>query len=94
MVNDPRGEPIAESIELDPKQFITEDQILELWENRGMKYRCDDLWRYLRDRGLQAHMRKETFRSKLLGFMRAFLVQGEVRRDPRHQPPPKKLKMR
>jgi hypothetical protein len=91
---DLRGAPIAESIKLDPKQFIDEDQLLELWETRGMKYRCDEFWQHLRDRGLQPHMRKEVFRGKVLGFLRAFLVQGEVRRDPRHQPPPKKLKMR
>lgn len=89
-----RGDPIAESVQLDRKQFLGDDQLLELWETRGLKFRVDELHAYLRDRGLHPYVRKEEFRGKVLGMLEAFLVQGEVRRDPRHQPPPKRLKVR
>jgi hypothetical protein len=90
-MDDPR-EAIPESVVIPPKQFLSESELMELWETRGLKWRCDDLYAYQRNRGLSPHIRKETFRSKMLGMLRAFLVNGESRRDPRFIPPPKRIK--
>lgn len=91
MVDPTRGES-AESAVLPRKQFLSEEELLELWETRGLKFRIDEFYAHCRDRGLLPYFRKENFRSKLLNVLRQFLVEGESRRDPRYVPPPKKIK--
>ena len=91
MADPTRGE-IAEGAVLPRKQFLSEEELLELWETRGMKFRVDDFYSHCRDRGLLPYFRKESFRSKLLSMLRQFLVEGETRRDPRFVPPPKRIK--
>lgn len=77
---------------LPPKQFLTLDELLEVWETRGMKFRVDELHKYLVERGLLPHNRRDTFRKKVFGMLRKFLVEGETRRDPRFVPPLKPIK--
>ena len=84
---------IAESIALPPKQFLNEEELLEVWETRGLKFRVDEFHAYCTQRGLMTHFRQDSFRKKVYGMLRAFLVEGDSRRDPRHVPPlpPRKL---
>lgn len=86
-----RGEPIPQSVELDRKQFLTPEQIYEVWEMRGLKYRVAEFHKYCTDRGLLTHFRVDTFGKKVFRMLEQFLVEGETRRDPRYQP---KLKPR
>jgi hypothetical protein len=90
-MDDPR-EAIPQSVVLPPKQFMSEIELMELWETRGLKWRVDDFYEYSRNRGLSSHVRKESFRAKVYGMLKAFLINGESRRDPKFIPPPKKLK--
>jgi hypothetical protein len=91
MADPTRGE-IAQSAKLPKKQFITEEELLELWDTRGLKFRVDDLFKHLRERGLVPHYKKDIFRKRVLSMLRAFLVEGEIRLDPRFVPPLKPLK--
>lgn len=68
------------------KQFITDDELLELWDARGLKYRVDDFHKMLLDRGLNVYIDRPKFRGMFQAILRAFLVDGEARRDPRKQP--------
>jgi len=86
-----RGES-PESIVLPKKQFLTEEQLLEVWETRGLKYRVDELHKFLIGRGLLPHNRKDSFRKKVYGMLRAFFCEGDFRRDPRHVPPLKRIR--
>jgi len=86
-----RGE-IPQSVVLPAKQFLSEDELVELWEIRGLKFRVDELHKFCQERGLLPHLRRDSFRKKVLGMLRAFMVNGEIRRDPRFVPPLKPLK--
>ena len=86
-----RGET-AESVILPPKRFLKDEDLVELWEVRGLKFRVDDLYAHCRDRGLLPYFRKEHFRAKVFSMLQKFLVEGETRRDPRYVPPPKPIK--
>lgn len=90
-MSDLRGE-IPQGAVLPKKQFLTEEELLEVWENRGLKFRCDELHKFCVERGLLPHNRKDTFRKKVFGMLRKFLVEGETRRDPRYVPPLKPIK--
>jgi hypothetical protein len=86
-----RGE-IPEGAELPKKQFLTEEQLLELWETRGLKYRIDEFHSFCIQRGLLPVHRKDVFRKKVMGILHSFLVEGDFRRDPRFVPPLKVIK--
>jgi len=81
-----RGE-IPQTVVLPIKRFVTEEQLLEIWENRGLKFRVDELHKHLRERGLLPHNRMDSFRRKMYGMLKAFFCDGETRRDPRFVPP-------
>lgn len=68
------------------KQFVTSEDLLELWDTRGMKYRVDEFHKMLLDRGLATYIDRPTFRSMFKDIVREFLVDGGARRDPRMQP--------
>lgn len=91
MTDSTRGE-IPQGAVLPKKQFLTEEQLLEVWETRGLKFRVDELHKYLIEHGLLPHNRKEAFRKKVFGMLKAFFVDGDMRRDPRFVPPLKKIK--
>ena len=72
---------------LPPKQqFITEEELYEVWDTRGMKYRVDDLHTMLINRGLAVYIDRPKFREMFKDILRSFLVDGDARRDPRKQP--------
>lgn len=72
---------------LPPKrQFITGEELRELWNTRGMKYRVDDFHKMLLDRGLGVYVDRPKFRDMFLDILRSFMVDGDARRDPRKQP--------
>lgn len=76
----------AEAV-LPPKiQFITSEELYELWDARGMKYRVDDFHKMLLDRGLGVYIDRPKFRDMFRDILRSFLVDGDARRDPRKQP--------
>jgi len=92
-MNDGR-QSIPESVVLPPKEFLTMDQLLELWDIRGMKYRFDDFYKFCTQRGLNSvSLHKQSFRKKIFGVLRSFLVEGDVRRDPRFVEPKKPEKL-
>lgn len=78
----------AESVLPPKKQFLTEEELQEVWETRGMKYRADLFHKMLLDRGLAVYVDRPKFRSMLQAIMRDFLVEGISARDPRMQPKP------
>lgn len=81
--NDPTS---PESVLPSKKQFITADQMDEIWDARGMKFRVDELHQMLLDRGLNVYIDRPKFRSMFKDLIRSFLVEGDARRDPRRQP--------
>lgn len=91
MADPTRGE-IPQNVILPKKQFLTEEELLEVWETRGLKFRVDELHKFLIERGLLPHNRKDTFRKKVYGMLRKFMCEGETRRDPRFVPPLKPVK--
>jgi hypothetical protein len=91
MIDPTRGET-PESAVLPPKSFLEEDQLLEIWETRGLKFRVDEFYEFCMRRGLMAHFRKDSFRKKIFGMLRSFLCKGDTRRDPRFVPPSKPYK--
>ncbi len=68
------------------KQFVTLEELAELWDTRGMQYRVDDFHLMLLNRGLAVYIDRTKFRSMFKDILRCFLVDGEARRDPRKQP--------
>lgn len=86
-----RGE-IPQSVQLPAKQFLTQEELVEVWENRGLKYRVDELHKFCVERGLLPHNRRDHFRKKVFGMLRAFFCEGDMRRDPRFVPPLRPIK--
>ena len=91
-MDDPRS-TTPQSVVLPPKEFLTEDQLMEVWETRGLKFRVDEFYEYCKTMGLLPHCRKDNFRSKVHGMLMAFLVRGDSRRDPKSVPPRKVSKL-
>ena len=78
--------PSVDSIKPPKKQFITEEQLQELWDARGMKYRWDDIHRSLLQRGLAVYVDRPMFRKMIMEVLRSFLVEGDARVEPKHEP--------
>jgi len=69
----------ADQVIPEPKQFLSEDQLEELWTARGLKYRLDDLHVQLLSRGLNVAVDRAIFRHTVHEILKAFLVNGEAR---------------
>jgi len=67
------------------KQFLSEDQFLEIWDARGMKYRFDELHQMMLSRGLTVNVDRVVFRKMVWDILHSFLVLGDSRRDPKHE---------
>jgi hypothetical protein len=80
------GKPDVESVLPPPKPFLTSDQLAEIWDTRGMKYRVDEIHVALMNRGLLPSVDRPAFRQLMHDFLESFLVKGEARRDPRRSP--------
>lgn len=76
----------TESVLPPKKTFLTPEQMQEVWDARGMKYRVDELHQMLLDRGLAVYVDRPMFRKMVVDIFRSFLVEGDARRDPRRQP--------
>lgn len=85
---DPK-ELIAEAVLPPRKPFLSPDQLDELWNERGMKYRVDEFHVVLLERGLGVQVDRPMFRSTVYNILKFFLVDGEAKRDPRYQPTPR-----
>jgi hypothetical protein len=79
----------AASIKFDPKSFLTIEQLLEVWDTRGMKYRVDELHQLLLNRGLVPYADRGIFRKMFFEILETFLVKGLAKRDPRSTPAPR-----
>jgi hypothetical protein len=67
------------------KPFITDEQLDELWDARGMKYRVDELHVALLNRGLGPYLDRPKFRKMVRDILEQFLVRGEAKRQPEHE---------
>lgn len=77
--------PDENSILPPKKQFLTAEQLLELWDARGMKYRWDEMHKAMLERGLAPYVDKPMFRKMVFDVLSAFLVEGDARREPKHE---------
>lgn len=77
--------PDVDSILPDKKQFLTLEQLMEIWDARGMKYRWDDFHRMMLERGLAPYFDRSMCRKMIMDILRAFLVEGEAKREPKHE---------
>jgi hypothetical protein len=68
------------------KQFLSEEQLMEIWDTRGLKYRFDEFHELLLNRGLQPYVDRPRFQKMVMDILRSFLVNGDARRDPRRVP--------
>lgn len=75
----------SESVLPPPKQFLTEEQLEEIWEARGLKFRIDEFHVALLNRGLGPYVDRPKFRKMVQDILRQFLVAGEARREPKHE---------
>lgn len=80
------GKPDAESVLPEAKQFLTPEQLDEIWNTRGMKYRWDELHVALLNRGLLPSVDRPAFRQMVRDILAFFLVEGNAQRDPRRTP--------
>lgn len=69
----------ADQVRPEPKEFITEDQLEEIWTLRGLKYRIDDFHVQLLSRGLNVSVDRAVFRSTIHEILKAFFVEGDAR---------------
>ncbi len=77
--------PSADSILPPKKQFLSTEQLQELWDARGMKYRVDDIHRALLARGLAVYVDRPMFRKMIHDLLNGFLVDGEAKVEPKHE---------
>jgi len=80
------GKPESGAVLPDKKSFISAEQLDEIWNTRGLKYRIDELHVSLLNRGLVPSLDRPAFRLLLKEILAGFLVNGEARRDPRRTP--------
>ena len=76
----------VESVLPPKKAFLTEEDLDELWDPRGLKYRVDELHVMLLNRGLSPHIDRTSFRSMVKTMLNTFLVDGNAKRDPKTEP--------
>jgi hypothetical protein len=93
MADDPARTNIPQAIILPPKTFLQIEELTEVWETRGLKFRVDEFHAWCVQNGLLPHCRKDIFRMKLRGMLEAFFVKGDSRRDPKFIPPRKQPKL-
>lgn len=76
----------SEAVLPEPKKFMDQDTLKEIWDTRGLKYRVDEVHQKLLNRGLQPYVHQVLFRQMIYDMLSGFLVDGEARRDPRRVP--------
>jgi hypothetical protein len=75
----------AESTLPPKKAFLAAEQLDDLWDARGMKYRVDELHVMLLNRGLGTYIDRPKFRKMVRDILEQFLVRGEAKRQPEHE---------
>lgn len=81
-----QDKPDAESLIPPKKAFLTPEELEEIWNARGLKYRVDELLEMLLRRGLGVYIDQSKFRRMFKDILEGFFVQGDARRDPRRVP--------
>ena len=71
------------------KQFLTEEQLYELWDLRGLKYRVDSFHVSLLSRGLNVSVDRAMFRSAVYDILKSFLIDGDARLPDKNNPLPR-----
>jgi hypothetical protein len=77
---------IPEATIPEKKYFLAESVLDEVWNGRGLLHAVDDFYGFCRDRGMLSYYRKEMFREHFFSILKAFLVSGEFRIDPKFVP--------
>ncbi len=79
--------PTPGEITLPPKKFLRKEQLLEVWEGRGLRFRVDEIHKHLRDHGLFPVINRVSFRNMMITLLEDFLIDGDFRRDPKEVHP-------
>jgi hypothetical protein len=74
---------------LPEKPFLSQEDLDELWNARGMKYYVDKIHISMLNRGLVPSVDREAFRSVIMSMLRHFLIEGKNTPDPRKAPKPR-----
>jgi hypothetical protein len=88
-MRDPSPPVDANQVLPEPKQFLTPEQLDEIWNLRGFKYRIDDFHVNLLSRGLNVSVNRENFRTAMFELLEAFFVKGDARLPSKMAPIPK-----
>ena len=71
------------------KPCMSQDQLDEYWEQRGMKYHIDSLHRACLSYGMNVAIDRPKFRAMLYETLQKFFVIGESKLDPKKEPRPR-----
>lgn len=88
-MNEERPPSEAAEAKLPEKNFISGDQLDELWNMRGMKYRVDEMHKSMLERGLIPSVDRPAFRAAFRTIVKEFLVDGRAKRQPNKDPRPR-----
>jgi hypothetical protein len=88
-MNEERPPADAAQARLPDKPFLTAEQLEEIWNMRGMKYRVDELHKSMIERGLLPSVQRPDFRQVVRSILSDFLVDGRSKRQPKHDPIPR-----
>ena len=88
-MNNERPPAEAAQARLPDKPFLTAEQLEEIWNMRGMKYRVDELHKSMIERGLIPSVQRQDFRQAFQSIIHDFLVEGRAKRQPKHDPIPR-----
>jgi hypothetical protein len=88
-MNPERPPSEAGQAKLPEKQFLDADQLEEIWNMRGMKYRVDEMHKSLVERGLMPSVDRPMFRQAFQSILKEFLVDGRAKREPSKDPIPR-----
>ena len=88
-MNNERPPTEANQARLPEKEFLTADQLEEIWNMRGMKYRVDEFHKSLVERGLVPSVDRPIFRQSFYQILKEFLVEGRAKREPGKDPIPR-----
>jgi len=65
------------------RQFLSEEEFRELWEDRGFLYRLWELWEFLGQNGMR--LPQNNFISHMEKMLSDFLVNGDHRQHPKER---------
>jgi hypothetical protein len=71
------------------KPCLTQDQLDEYWDQRGLKYQVDALHRACLSYGMNVAIDRPRFRAMLYSMLQNFLVLGQSKLDPKKEALPR-----